>query len=159
MKQIVFAFFTLILIGPLAACGFTPLYANGAGGAGQVTVAEIDGRSGHMLRKALIQQLAAGLPGIEEPATLTVILDEELQRLSLRPDEAASRTDIVVDAQYVLEVGGEAFGAEVSAETSFNVPDAPFADITAQIDTSERAVNLLARRIVDDLRLKLASRK
>lgn len=157
MRQIIYAFFALILIGPLAACGFTPLYANGGGG--QVTVVEIEGRSGHMLRKALIQQLAAGLPGVEGPATLTVILDEELKRLALQPDEAASRTDIVVDAEYVLEANGKAFGSSVKAETSFNVPDAPFADITAQTDTSERAVNLLARRLVDDLRMKLASQK
>ena len=159
MRQIIFALFALILVGPLAACGFTPLYAGGAGGSGQISVDQIDGRAGQALRKALIQQLAAGLPGLDEPATLTIILDEKLRRLALQPDEAASRTDIIVEADYVLAIMDNAFAGSVEAETSFNVPNAPFADITAQIDASDRAMTLLARRIVDDLRITMANRK
>ncbi len=159
MKQIVFAFLALMLVGPLAACGFTPLYAGGAGGSGKVTVEQIDGRSGHALRKALIQQLAPGLPGLDQQATLTIVLDEDLRRLSLQPDQAATRTDIIVNANYVLAVSDNAISGKVEAETTFSVPDAPFADIAAQIDASDRAMTLLARRIVDDLRLKMAAEK
>ncbi|MEL6724964.1 MAG: hypothetical protein AAFP81_18520 [Pseudomonadota bacterium] len=140
----------------LTACGFTPLYANGASG-GDVRVTQIDGRSGQALRKALLLELAPGLPGLDGPATLEVELDETLGRLALQPDEAATRTDIIVSANYVLVIEGDAISGRSAAETSFLVPDAPFSDIAAQIDASERAMNVLARRIADDLRIKMAN--
>jgi len=156
MRQGLLTAFALLLMVPLSACGFQPLYANGAA-AGNITVEQIDGRPGHALRKALIQELAAGLPGLEENATLTVILDSRLQRLALRPDEAASRTDIIGRAEYVLATGSNAISGKIDAETSYNVPTEPFADITAQIDANERVMTVLARRMVDDMRLKLAT--
>ena len=158
MKQIAFAFFALILTGPLAACGFTPLYANSASG-GQIHVEQIDGRSGHALRKALIQQLAPGLPGLDGPATLTVEMSESLKRLTFKPDEAASRTDVIARVDYVLVLDGDAISGKVMVETTFNVPDEPFADIAAQTNASERAMSLMARRVVDDMRINLANKK
>ncbi len=159
MRQIIFAFLALILVGPLAACGFTPLYANGGSGSGQISVDKIEGRAGQALRKALIQQLAVGLPGVDEPANLVVIFDQSVSRLTLQPDQAASRTDIIAKADYVLALDDNAISGSVGAEATFNVPNGPFADITAQIDASDRAATLIARRIVDDLRMKLADQK
>ncbi len=159
MRQITFAFFALILVGQLAACGFTPLYANGAGGAGQINIEEIEGRAGQALRKALVQQLAAGLPGVDAPADLTVVLDERLSYLALQPDQAATRTDLISEADYVLALDGNAISGSVRAEATFNVPDSPFANISAQIDASDRAASLVARRIIDDIRIKLANQK
>lgn len=153
MKQSLVALLAL----SLAACGFTPLYANGPGGASSINIERIDGRAGHALRKALVQEFAAGIPGLDQPATLSIILDEDLSRLALQPDEAATRTDIIVSADYVLAYEGNAIAGRSDAETSFLVPDAPFSDITAQIDATERAMLLLARRIADDLRIKVAN--
>lgn len=157
MKQIAFGFFALFGFSAVTACGFTPLYGGETAG-NLVTVEEIEGRAGHALRKALLQNLAAGLPGLDQPAVLTIVLDEEFKRLSFQPDEAASRTDFQGEANYVLALDSDAVSGKVRAELSYNVPDAPFADITAQIDVSERTMTLLARRIVDDLRLKLAAK-
>lgn len=157
MRHFIYAFFALALIGPLAACGFTPLYADGPQGAGNISVEQIDGRSGHALRKALLQELAPGLPGLDGSATLTVVLDQGLKRLTFQPDEAATRSDVAVKAEYVLVLSDTAISGTSTAETSFLVPDTPFADITAQIDAPERAVTLLARRIVDDLRISMAN--
>ncbi|MEM9569917.1 MAG: hypothetical protein AAF996_00535 [Pseudomonadota bacterium] len=152
MKQIALA----LLVLTLSACGFTPLYAGGAG-AGNINVETIEGRAGHSLRKALLQELAPGLPGLDGPASLNIVLDEQIGRLALQPDEAATRTDIVVSADYVLAFEGNALSGTSAAETSFLVPDAPFSDITAQIDATDRAMLLLARRIADDLRIKMAN--
>lgn len=159
MRQIVYAFLAILLTGPLAACGFTPLYADGAGGAGLVSIEKIEGRAGQTLRKNLVQQLAAGLPGLNGPADLTIVLDENLRYLALQPDQAATRTDIISEADYVLAMDGRAISGKVRAEATFNVPTGPFANISAQIDASDRAAALLASRIVDDLRLKLAQQK
>ena len=154
MKVLLAAFFAL----SLAACGFTPLYASG-GSAGNIDIAQIEGRAGHALRKALLQELAPGLPGLEGGASLSIILDERIGRLALQPDEAATRTDIIVSAKYVLAYDGSALSGRSSAETSFLVPDAPFSDIAAQIDATDRAMIVLARRIADDLRMKTANEK
>ncbi|MEO1305293.1 MAG: hypothetical protein AAFV37_09975 [Pseudomonadota bacterium] len=152
MKQVLVALFALTL----TACGFTPLYATGAN-SGQIQITQIDGRAGQALRKALLQELAPGLPGLEGPANLDIVLDESIGRLALQPDEAATRTDIIVSAEYVLAFDGNAVAGKSAAETSFLVPDAPFSDIAAQIDATDRAMNLLARRIADDLRIQMAN--
>ena len=152
MKQFAIALLALTL----SACGFTPLYAGGAAG-GNIAIDQIDGRAGQALRKALLQELAPGLPGLETSANLTIDLDERIGRLALQPDEAATRTDIIVSARYVLAFDGGTLSGNSSAETSFLVPDAPFSDITAQIDATDRAMLLLARRIADDLRIKMAN--
>lgn len=158
MKNLIFALSALMLASPLAGCGFTPLYADTVN-SGQIQIEKIEGRSGHALRKELIQYLAVGLPGLEGPATLTIALDENLNRLTFKPDEAASRTDVVAVADYVLVIDDGAITGKVRVETTFNVPDEPFADIAAQSDASSRAMQLMARRLVDDMRIKLANQK
>ena len=60
-------------------------------------------------------------------------------------------------ADYVLSFGDNAIAGSSSAESSFLVPDAPFSDITAQIDATDRAMLILARRIADDLRIAMAN--
>ncbi|MEO1475199.1 MAG: hypothetical protein AAFS13_02355 [Pseudomonadota bacterium] len=140
----------------LSACGFQPVYSpatqNLSGSS--INIPEIQGRSGHSLRKALIAELAPGLPGVED-ATLTVTLRDNLQRLAIRPDEAAARTDVVATGRYILDTGDAAISGEVRSETSFNVPGGAFADIASQTDATERAVIQLARLIAEDLKLKL----
>ncbi len=154
MKRLILLLATPVIFG---ACGFQPVYAPAASSAeyGSIIIDDIPGRSGHALRKALMQQLAPGLPGFNN-ATLTVTLDEKLARLAFRPDQAASRTDVRATGRYVLATQDNAISGRVTAETSFNVPDAPYGDIAAQTDASQRAMNLLAQRIVSDIQLQLA---
>lgn len=152
MKQVLIALLALTL----SACGFTPLYATG-GGAGNIDIEQIDGRAGQALRKALLQELGPGLPGLDGQASLNVVLSESLSRLALRPDESATRTDVIVSADYVLYYDGNAISGRSAAESSFLVPDAPFSDITAQIDATDRAMLILARRIADYLRISVAN--
>ena len=152
MKQIAIAFLALTL----SACGFTPLYASGAYD-GNINIEKIDGRAGHALRKALLQELAPGLPGVDGSATLSIELNEGIGRLALQPDEAATRADVLTNASYVLSYGDTAISGNAASETSFLVPDAPFSDIAAQIDATDRAMLVLARRIADDLRIKTAN--
>ena len=152
MRQFAIALFALTF----SASGSTPLYADGAGG-GNIAIERIDGRAGQALRKALLQELAPGLPGLDGPANLSINLRERIGRLALQPDEAAPRTDIIVSARYVLAYDDGTLSGNSAAETSFLVPDAPFSDITAQIDATDRAMLLLARRSADDLRIKMAN--
>jgi len=157
MKHLITACALMIAATSLAACGFAPVHSStlGAGySSSNVTIPEIPGRAGHELRKALVEEFAAGLPGIEN-ATLTVSLKERLGRLAIRPDEAAARTDLTVTGRYVLDTGEDAITGEAGADTSYNVPLSAFGDIAAQTAATEQVMSLLAQRIADDLKLQL----
>jgi LPS-assembly lipoprotein len=152
------AILTICLMFVLAACGFQPVYApQKLADAEAVSVTEIAGRSGYMLRRALLEELRPGLPGISAPATLDVELEERLTRLIFQPDGAASRSSVIASGAYTLTIGERTVTGLVDAETSFAVPDAPYGDISAQTSASDRAMRLLAQKIADDIRLKLST--
>lgn len=155
MRQLI-AIFAIALV---AACGFQPVYSTGANANhdGPIIVEPIEGRSGYMLRRALQQELAAGLPGITDAATLSVSLKEKLTRLAFKPDGAASRSSVVAQGRYVLSRDSGSITGRVETEVSFAVPDAPYGDIASQTGASDRAMRLLAKRIVDDIRLQLSA--
>ena len=152
--------FLIALALVLPACGFQPVYAPSGSASfagGNITVKEIPGRAGYKLRRALQQELAAGLPNLDESAVLEVRLKEKLVRLQFKPDGAASRSSYTAEATYAL--GGEniSVAGQSDAETSFSVPNEPYGDISAQTNASDRVMRVLASRIVDDLRLQLAT--
>jgi LPS-assembly lipoprotein len=153
-------FLAALLLLSLAACGFQPVYAPGSGAlaaGGPISVEPIRGRSGYILRRALQEELAIGLPGVTEPATLNVILKDNLTRLAFKPDGAASRSSISASGRYVLARDSGAVSGVVDAQTDFTVPSAPYGDIAAQTSAYDRTMRELAKRIVDDLRLQLSA--
>lgn len=157
MKRLLAA---LMLIG-LSACGFQPVYApvdGKAAQAGLIDIEPIKGRSGHMLRHALKQELALGVPGLTEEVTLTIDLDDRLTRLAFQPDGAASRSNVLATGKYAIQGETVDVRGSVDVETGFVVPDSPFGDIAAQTSASDRAMRMLAKRIADDIRLKFAAR-
>lgn len=161
MKNHIAAFALVFAAAGLTACGFTPVHSSTLAkgySASKITVPEIQGRSGHELRKALVEELATGLPGIES-GTLTVALTERLGRLAIRPDEAAARSDLIVTGRYVLDTGDDAISGVAAADTSFNVPVSAFGDIASQTAATEQVMILLAQRIADDLKLQLRDKK
>ena len=153
MKQLLFlAAFGAISV--VSACGFRPVYATPSSGA--ISVQTIPGRSGHALRKALLHDLAAGLPGDMQGATLSVQLSESLTQLAFTTDGAASRSSVRARGSYVLSYNGGAVSGFASSEATFNVPVSPYGDISAQVAASERAMNELSRVLVEDMRIKLS---
>ncbi|MGE6696803.1 hypothetical protein ACQKH5_03870 [Hyphomonas sp. NPDC076900] len=153
-------FLAALLLVATAACGFQPVYApvNGQyAESGLITVSPIEGRQGHMLRRALQEELAVGMPGLTEKVTLTVNLQSDLTRLALLPDGAASRSSIMASGSYRLEGENVQVTGRSDVETSFLVPDSPYGDIAAQTDAGDRAMRVLAKQIADDIRLKFAS--
>jgi len=156
MRQFVAA----LLLLSLAGCGFQPVYApssSALAAGGPITVEPIRGRTGYKLRRALQEELAIGLPGVTEPATLNVILKDNLTRLAFEPDGAASRSSISATGRYVLARDSGAVSGVVDAQTDFNVPTGPYGDIAAQTSAYDRTMRELAKRIVDDLRLQLSA--
>lgn len=159
MKRLAVVLVLASLAAPLGACGFQPVYAPVDGKlaeGGLIDIEPIRGRPGHMLRQALLQELALGVPGLTEPVTLTVDLDDQLSRLAFQPDGAASRSSVLARGNY--KMAGETVDLSGSAEveTGFLVPDSPFGDIAAQTSASDRAMRMLAKKIADDIRLQFA---
>lgn len=159
MKNVLASFCILVGASLLSACGFSPLYAEHSDSAGKISVAQIDGRGGHALRSELVPQLAAGLPGLDGPATLTVTLKESIGRLSLARDGSTTRSDSRVTARYVLAFADDAISGRVKVSSSFQASGSAYSDITDQANSSERAMLLVSRQLIDDMRLKLANRQ
>jgi len=152
--------FLIALALVLPACGFQPVYAPGGSAtfaSGNITVEQIPGRSGYKLRRALQQELAAGLPNLNESARLEVKLNENLLRLAIKPDGAAARSSVTAEAVYILSTESKSFRGNSDTEISFSVPDASYGDIAAQTSATDRAMRQLASRIIDDLRLQLST--
>lgn len=157
MKSIALALVLIAGFAGLAACGFAPVHSSTVGlgnPTSSISIPEIPGRGGHELRKALVEEFAAGLPNVEN-ATLTISLTDRLGRLSIRPDEAAARTDLTSTGRYVLDTGEIVLTGTVSADTSYNVPLSVFGDVAAQQAATDSVMGVLAQRIADDLKLKL----
>ncbi len=147
----------LFVLAAIAGCGFQPAYApvGFQASSGSIEIQQIDGRSGHFLRKALVRELSAGLPGVEE-GSLKVSLRERLARLPLQVEGSAVRSDFTASGRYVLDTGDTAISGDVEVVASFDDTSAPFSDATAQQDAAERAMDLLAQRMTADMRVKLA---
>lgn len=159
MKRLAAALIAASLGASLTACGFQPVYAPVDGklaDGGLVEVAPIRGRAGHMLRQALLQELALGVPGLTEKVTVTVDLDDQLSRLAFQPDGAASRSSVLATGNYSMTGETVSLTGTVEVETGFLVPDSPYGDIAAQTSASDRAMRMLAKRIADDIRLRFA---
>ncbi len=161
MKRLIAALLVAVSGAALSGCGFQPVYAPVDGKyaeGGLIEVATIRGRPGHMLRQALLQELALGVPGLTESAILTVNLDDQLSRLAFQPDGAASRSSVLATGNYALAGETVSVSGSVQVETGFLVPDSPYGDIAAQTSASDRAMRMLAKRIADDIRLQFATR-
>ncbi|MEM0985702.1 MAG: LPS assembly lipoprotein LptE [Pseudomonadota bacterium] len=141
-----------------SACGFEPVYRGDlASTSGTVTVPTINGRTGHLLRKSLLEETRIGLPGIEDKATLEVELKESINRLAFRADGAAARSSVRLTARYSVFHDGEPIRGGADSEIYFFVPNPVFGDISAQNNASRQAAEDLARRIIEDIRLQLSS--
>jgi LPS-assembly lipoprotein len=146
---------------PLAACGFTPVYGSSAQlkDAGPISIPEIKGRTGHFLRQELIRTVGQGLPGVKGSAQLEVRLGEGIERLAFTPDQAASRSDYVGSATWVLRGsnGLPIASGGVLERASFNFADAAYADLAAQTAAQERLATLLARSIREQMTIEVGN--
>ncbi len=143
----------------LAACGFQPMYAQPGGGAaiGPVSVAQIDGMAGHVLKAELDRLLAVENNG-DPPATLEITLSEQVTPLGIRVDESATRSELRLIANYVLTpaAGGRVMRGSVFTVVNYDIPTAAFGEIAAQDDARERAAETMAQRFRAELALRLA---
>ncbi|HYD89557.1 MAG TPA: LPS assembly lipoprotein LptE [Vitreimonas sp.] len=144
----------------LAACGFQPMYAPAGGGPaiGPVSIEEIEGKAGHVLRTELSRILSVE-NGDAPPSQLEITLLEQVTPLGIRRDESATRAELRLIANYVLtppQPGAQVMRGSVVTVVNYDIPTAAFGEIAAQDDARERAAETMAQRFRAELALRMA---
>ncbi|MFN3537289.1 MAG: LPS assembly lipoprotein LptE [Brevundimonas sp.] len=143
----------------LAACGFTPLYAEPGVSPtlSRISVSVPDTRVGYELRQALEDELAWDR-GQTPLWRLQTDVEQRRVALGRRVDDTVSRYELVMVVRYQLAPvsGGEAITDAVTATVTYAAADQAYAAIAAQRDGEQRAVAEAARLIRLDLSRALA---
>lgn len=155
----------LVLLAPAllmtAACGFQPLYGDRGVQASvpeelaRVEIATIPDRPGQQLRNLLIDRFhARGADG--SPAhRLEISLIAQEQKLAVRDDASAVRSQLNVNAPYRLvevQTGKVVLSANARSMVSFNVLEQHYAGVVTVENAYERAL----RSISDDITTRVS---
>ncbi|MBW0143946.1 LPS assembly lipoprotein LptE [Sphingomicrobium clamense] len=139
----------------LSACGFRPLYADGASGvAGSqlslVAVGPIDDRSGWLLRNALIDRLGGGAMPDGARYRLDVEIDDDITRFGIRGDAAATRERRTLRARYQLvdmQTGETVLDSTAGSDAGIDITSSEYATVAAEQTAAER----LSKEVADDI--------
>lgn len=138
----------------LAGCGFTPMYSNfDTAEMGSIQIAEIEGYTGHAMRRELLMQLRPGLPGVES-GVLVVETKEAVQNFDFTVTGTTSRTRVTLTAEYTLTTPDLVYKGSVQGRANIAPPRAPYADVASRRDASAKAALEAASKLADQLRLE-----
>lgn len=155
------ALFALASLTLLAGCGLQPMYAGGGKGTvaravAAVEVSSIEGKSGWLVRNALVDRLGAA--GKEAPRfRLDVRLDEKLQGLGLLSDDAVTRERRTLRARYQLvdlSNGAILLDATAGADAGIDIVSSEYAVIAAE----QTALENLSHEVADQIVTRVATR-
>jgi LPS-assembly lipoprotein len=147
----------------LTACGLQPLYAGGGKGAvarglSGVTVSPIEGKSGWLMRNALIDRLSAAGSGGAARYRLDVRLDDKLEGLAVLSDDTVSRERRTLRARYQLvdlSDGKIVLDATADSDVGIDVVSSEYATIAAEDTALENLTKDVADRILIKVSLQL----
>ena len=149
----------------LSACGLKPMYSGGATGnvaqgLSGIEVSPIEGKSGWLMRNALVDRLGGGNPGGSAQYRLDVRLDDKLEGLGLLSDDTVARERRTLRARYQLvdlSTGEIVLDASAGSDAGIDVVSSEYATIAAENTALENLTRQVADRIVTRLALKLRS--
>ncbi len=149
----------------LSACGLKPMYSGGATGnvaqgLSGIEVSPIEGKSGWLMRNALVDRLGAGKTGGGAQYRLDVRLDDKLEGLGLLSDDTVARERRTLRARYQLvdlSSGEIVLDATAGSDAGIDVVSSEYATIAAENTALENLTRQVADRIVTRLALKLRS--
>ncbi len=154
----------LVVALPLGGCGLQPMYGEGphgsvAQGMAAIEVPAIPGKSGWLMRNALIDQLhAAGSPGITPRYRLDVRLDDKLEGLGLLANNTVGRERRTVRARYQLvEIATNRvlLDATAGSDAGIDVVSSEYATVAGEETAMENLVRVVAQRIIIKVSLQL----
>ena len=155
----------LLLALPLSACGLHPMYAGGANGVvaqglAEVDVSAIEGKSGWLMRNALVDRLRANQRSGPARYRLDVRLDDKLEGLGLLSDDTVARERRTLRARYQLvdlSTGQIVLDETAGSDAGIDVVSSEYATIAAEQTALENLAKEVADRIVVRIALKLRS--
>lgn len=147
------------LLGALAGCGFTPVYAPGQSGAalrGAVAVQAPVDRADYTLATRLEERL-----GMAPAATyrLSYRITQETEDQAISPDQRIQRIALLGSVDYTLTeiaTGRVVLSDRVSDFTGYNTTGTTVATRTAEQDAERRLMVILADHMVEELVLGFA---
>jgi LPS-assembly lipoprotein len=156
----------LVLL-PLVACGFHPLYAERTPLGYNPTLAAIKvqpvpDRIGQILVAALREQLNPRGAALEPQYVLIVNISVARSDLGFRRDNTSSRAELAINASLQLNSARSekiAFQDTINTVTSFNLPDDAYAATVAEEHAREEAAKDLGREIAQRLAVFVRSRE
>ncbi|HEX4848535.1 MAG TPA: LPS assembly lipoprotein LptE [Novosphingobium sp.] len=162
MRLIVLAFALM-----LSACGLKPMYSGGAGGTvaqglAGIEVSPIEGKSGWLMRNALIDRLGAGAAKGNPRYRLDVRLDDKLEGLGLLSDDTIARERRTLRARYQLidlATGEIVLDATAGSDAGIDVVSSEYATVAAENTALENLTREVADRIVTRVALTLRNAK
>ncbi|MEH3107391.1 MAG: LPS assembly lipoprotein LptE [Sphingomonas fennica] len=143
----------------LGGCGLRPLYAGGGAGPVAASLATIGveapgGRSGWLMRNALVDRLGQGAAPTTPRYTLQVELDDSIQGFGIRADSAVTRERRTLRARYrLVEAGQVLLDATAGSDAGIDVVGSEYSTIAAEQTAEERLVTAVADQIVARLAL------
>ena len=154
----------MLLLGPMAACGFQPLYAERdqespliADELAAIDVAPIDDPIGVELRNQILTNLAPPNSDIPTRYRLAIQVSRSKVPLITEEDSQISRFDLVLVASYQLvkkDTGAVLDGGSVRSATSYNIVEAAdFASLVAEQSAGKQAAREASREIVTRISL------
>ncbi len=147
----------------LSACGLKPMYAGGANGAvaqglAGIDVSPIEGKSGWLMRNALVDRLGASRSNGSPRYRLDVRLDDKLEGLGLLSDDTIARERRTLRARYQLvdlTTGEIVLDATAGSDAGIDVVSSEYATIAAENTALENLTREVADRIVTRIALTL----
>jgi LPS-assembly lipoprotein len=146
----------------LSACGFRPLYATGdAAGVSalsRMALGKIDGPDAiqPIVARAFERRMLRGAD--EAPYELSLIVDEQADRLAVQIDASVTRFNYRIIGDYTLieRATGKRYTGKVTSIASFNIVESQYSTLFAEESAKEKAATLLVEDIERDILLKLA---
>jgi LPS-assembly lipoprotein len=145
----------------LAACGFHPLYAtaqSGSSAAGDLQTVYVDPipeRVGYELRNDLLDLFNSSANSSEHSAyRLQLTLRQEQEPLGFQGDASITRYNFRLVAHYelfALPKEDIVKKGDLHAITAYNVPQSPYATVTAEKDAEDRAAMTVAEMMRTEL--------
>jgi LPS-assembly lipoprotein len=154
------ALFALAALLPaLSACGLRPVYGGGNSGTAartlaNVEVAPIEGKSGWLVRNALVDRLPRGGEGPRY--RLVVTLDDRIRGFGVRADDAITRERRTLRARFQLfddATGVQMVDDTAGSDAGIDVTSSEYATIAAEDTALERLSGIVADQIISRLAL------
>jgi LPS-assembly lipoprotein len=162
-----FALLSLVLLLPLAACGFHPLYADEPVFGYDPDLAAIDvhpvpDRIGQLLTSSLKEQLNPRGIALQKLYELNIALSFGRTDLGIRRDNTSTRGELVIYANLSLSDKGkhsEIYHENLRTVTSFNLPDDAYAALVAEQKARQEAAQQMGVEIAERLSLYVRQRR